>query len=276
MPGSADLHHEEIALERAHGKVNLTLKDAALQRLFQSGSAKAFLPVTYGKATEVVLANTAGGLADGDIFSYEICAEANSRIAATTQAAERVYQALGGGMAEARLTIKATGRSDVFWLPHETILYDRSRFCRRIDVHLDASSKVVLGEIVVFGRKASGEVMTAGHIEDHWRVHRDGQLVHAEAFRLAGDVRAILAHAAGANQAGVMATLLMIAPEELHPLAATLRNIESTDGAWVGVSSWDGKLVVRLVAPELFSIKPTIATILERMTSLPLPRAWAL
>jgi len=276
MPGSYDLHQKEIVLERAHGTLNLAFKGKALQRLFQSGSAKAFLPVTYGKATEVVLANTAGGLADGDVFSYEILAEANSHIAATTQAAERVYQALGGGMAEASLTIKARDGSAVFWLPHETILYDGSRFSRRIDISLDASSTVVLGEIVVFGRKASGEVMTAGHMQDHWRVRRDGQIIHAEAFRLAGDISASLGHPAGASQAGVMATLLMVAPEDLQPLAKILRNIETIHGSWVEVSAWDGKLVVRLVASELFLIKTTIATLLERMTASSLPRAWAL
>jgi len=276
MQESAKWQGDDFALERASGELSIAFREQSLRRFYQSGSAKAFLPKTYGAATEIVVANTAGGLADGDVFSYAISAEKNSRLALTTQAAERVYQALGQGMAQTRLTIIAEDKSSVFWLPHETILYDGSRFSRRIDACLDASSTLVLGEIVVFGRKASGEVMTAGHMEDHWRVKRDGRLVHAEAFRLTGDIRASLAHKAGGGKAGVMAALLMIAPGDLKRLALSLRDINAPEGAWIEVSSWDGKLVVRLIAADLHIIKPCIATILEKMTSSPLPRTWAL
>lgn len=276
MLGSRELHQDDITLERAQGKVSIVFNAQALERFYQAGSAKAFLPATYGRATELVIANTAGGLADGDEFTYEIEAGQNSYLAVTTQAAERVYKALGAGMARSSLSINVRDNSKVFWLPHETILYDGSRFSRKIDVSLDASSSVLLGEMVVFGRLASGEVMGAGHMQDHWQIRHDGQLIHAEAFRLTGDIRASLDHLAGAGRAGVMATLLMLAPEDLGPLATSLRDISIPDGARVEVSSWNGKLVVRCIAAELHLIKPVIGKILEQMISSPLPRTWAL
>ena len=276
MRSGCGMQENVTELERASGELKLEFSDQSLRRLFQSGSAKAFLPSAYGQDIEVVFANTAGGLADGDVFTYELNADNNSHIAITTQAAERVYKALRQDRASSEVIIHATRRSRVSWLPHETILYDGSHFAREINVSLDKSSTVVLGEILVFGRQASGEIMTKGYMQDHWRIKRDGVLVHAEAFRIKGDFRAVLGHRAGADQAGVMATLFMIAPEDLSPVLAAIRRQPVPEGAWIEASSWEGKLVVRILAPALYPVKPRIGAILEKMISSPLPRAWAL
>jgi len=276
MPSGCGLNENAVELERASGALQLAFSDQSLRRFFQSGSAKAFLPSAYGQDIEVVFANTAGGLADGDVFTYELNADKNSHIAVTTQAAERVYKALRQERAMSSLVINATCGSKVSWLPHETILYDGSHFAREINVSLDKSSTVVLGEILVFGRQASGEIMTKGYMQDHWQIKRDGVLIHAEAFRIKGDIRAVLGHRAGADQAGVMATLFMIAPDDLNPVLAAIRRQPVPEGAWIETSLWEGKLVVRILAPSLYLIKSGIGAILEKMISSPLPRAWAL
>jgi len=276
MPSGCGLKENAVELERASGALQLAFSDQSLRRFFQSGSAKAFLPSAYGQDIEVVFANTAGGLADGDVFTYELNADKNSHIAVTTQAAERVYKALRQERARSSLVINATCGSKVSWLPHETILYDGSHFAREINVSLDKSSTVVLGEILVFGRQASGEIMTKGYMQDHWQIKRDGVLIHAEAFRIKGDIRAVLEHRAGADQAGVMATLFMIAPDDLNPVLAAIRRQPVPEGAWIETSLWEGKLVVRILAPSLYLIKSGIGAILEKMISSPLPRAWAL
>jgi len=276
MPSGCGLKENAVELERASGALQLAFSDQSLRRFFQSGSAKAFLPSAYGQDIEVVFANTAGGLADGDVFTYELNADKNSHIAVTTQAAERVYKALRQERAMSSLVINATCGSKVSWLPHETILYDGSHFAREINVSLDKSSTVVLGEILVFGRQASGEIMTKGYMQDHWQIKRDGVLIHAEAFRIKGDIRAVLGHRAGADQAGVMATLFMIAPDDLNPVLAAIRRQPVPEGAWIETSLWEGKLVVRILAPSLYLIKSGIGAILEKMISSPLPRAWAL
>jgi urease accessory protein len=97
----------EPVLQRARGRVELRLRlrDGAsrLERLYQSGSAKAILPRVPGPVPEAVLVNTAGGLAGGDRFDIALEAGAGARLAATTQAAERVYRSAG---AAARVALR--------------------------------------------------------------------------------------------------------------------------------------------------------------------------
>ena len=47
-------------LQRSRGTAEVSFRVSALDRLYQSGAAKALLPPSYGAAQEVVLVNTLG------------------------------------------------------------------------------------------------------------------------------------------------------------------------------------------------------------------------
>lgn len=264
---------ENIFFERACGELSLAFENHDVKRFYQSGSAKAFIPKSYSQAIEVLLANTSGGLTDGDRMSYEIKADQNSYVTLTTQAAERVYRALGDSVAHAHIKLSATNESRLVWVPHETILYNQCQFMRHIDINLDASSTVVIGEMLVFGRKESGEVLTAGHVQDRWHIWQDDKLIHSEAFRITDPVREQLDHFARADT-NVMATLIIVCPDDLSALVKDIQHMHKDEASWIEVSAWMNKLVVRIIAPDLYSIKPAIARILERMTASSLPRTW--
>ena len=84
-----------------------------------------------------------------------------SHLIAGTAAAEKIYRSLGPPTeVDVSLDIGAGGR--LAWLPQETILFDRARLSRRIDVDLAADASLVLAEALVFGRSAMGEAVRGG------------------------------------------------------------------------------------------------------------------
>src|SRR4029079_8642685 len=85
-----------------------------------------------------VFLNTAGGVAGGDRFDIEIATGEGSRLAVTTAAAEKIYRAQGPA-AQFNIALKAADGSHLAWLPQETILFDRARMLRRIDIDLGES-----------------------------------------------------------------------------------------------------------------------------------------
>src|ERR1700750_815865 len=85
-----------------------------------------------------------------------------------------------------RLDVATGGR--LAWLPQETILFDRARLSRHIDIDLAASASLVAAEAVVFGRAAMGEAMREGLFADRWRLRRGGRLVYADSARLDGAI----------------------------------------------------------------------------------------
>ena len=259
-------------LQRSRGTADVAFRAGELDRLYQSGAAKALLPRRHGGAHEVVLVNTAGGITGGDAYHYG-CTAAASDVIVTTQAAERAYRSSTDDIASMDVTLSATGGAALHWLPQETILFDGSRVNRHIEVDLDPQSECLVLESLVFGRHAMGEALHSCHFTDRWRIRRDGRLVHAESLSLCDDVQALLAASAGAGGAQMAATLVYVGPrlEQVRAdIAAALPEVASR----VAISAWQGRVVVRLLALETMRGKADICRILNSMRGQQVPRVW--
>jgi len=166
-----------------------------------------------------------------------------------------------------RLSVGAGGR--LAWLPQETILFDRARLARRIDVDLAEDASLVMAEAVLFGRAAMGEQMAQGFWADTWRVRCGGRLVFAENVRLDGDIAAKLARPASAKGGIALATVL-IAPADEAMIAAA-RNLDFFCEA--GISAWNGLAVARLVARDGAALRRDLVAILAALGQT-VPRLW--
>jgi urease accessory protein len=190
-----------FAANRARGAVAFDVRsvDGVTRRgaVHESGSLRVRFPSPEGEGLSAVFVNTAGGVAGGDRFDIEIAAGEGARLTLTTAAAEKVYRATGEP-AELNIALKVADGAHLSWLPQETILYDRARMSRRIDIDLAEGASLLLCEIAVFGRAAMGERMERGAFVDRWRMRRGGRLVFAETVRLEGDIGAKLKRPNGA------------------------------------------------------------------------------
>src|SRR5258705_11623531 len=205
-----------FAANRAQGSVtfDVHLLEGVTRRrhLHESGSLRVRFPSPEAEGLSAVFVNTAGGVAGGDRFDIEIATGQGSRLAVTTAAAEKVYRAQGPA-AQLNIALKAADGSHLAWLPQETILFDRARVLRRIDIDLADSASLLLCGIVVFGRSAMGERMLQGEFVDRWRMWRGGRLVFAETIRLDGDIGEKLGKASIAK-GGVAVGTAVVVPRE--------------------------------------------------------------
>lgn len=261
-------------LQRASGGLRLAFRRrgdvTALHTLFQEGSAKARLPRAFHQPPEVILINTAGGLAGGDRFSTEIVLDDRADLVVTTQACERVYRSLGDAAeVSARLTVGRGARLD--WLPQETILFDGSRLRRRFEVDLGNDAEFLAVEAVLFGRMAMGETVHSGAFHDRWRIRRNGELLFADDLRLEGDIGAQLRRPAVLAGQAAMATAIY-AGEQCECLLEPVREAIGDDG---GASAWGGKLLVRIAATDGLELRSKLIPALSvLMDGRPLPKVW--
>ena len=215
--------------------------------------------------------NTAGGIAGGDRFAVEVAAGEGSRVTLSSAAAEKVYLA-PGKPAELDIALTAAAGAHIAWLPQETILFDRARIHRRIDIDLAATASLLLCEIVVFGRTAMGERMREGEFVDRWRLRRGGRLVFAETVRLDGDIGGKLAHPAIANGAAAIGTALIVPGD-----AALVERIRESLPAFrgeAGLSAWNGFAMARFCAQDAASLRADMMAVLGCASAVPLPRLW--
>lgn len=202
----------------------------ALADLHQKPPLRMLFPRVDDPLPLVVYTNTAGGLVGGDHVSIEITAGPDTALTVTGQAAEKVYRSLGADTTIANRLIARNG-AWLEWLPQETIVFERARLRRTMQIDLERDARVLAGEILVFGRIARGELVTTGLVHDAWEVRRDRRLLWADALHLDGDIAARLAHPAGFGGARAYATMLYVAEDAAAMVEALRAHGLGADGA---------------------------------------------
>jgi urease accessory protein len=263
-----------FAANRARGAVafDVHLADGVTRRrqLHESGSLRVRFPSPEADGLSAVFVNTAGGVAGGDRFEIDVAAGEGARLTLTTAAAEKIYRA-ESNPAQLDISLRAAAGAHLSWVPQETILFDRARVSRRIDIDLAETASLLLCEIVVFGRAAMGERMLQGEFIDRWRIRRGGRLVFAETIRLDGDIGGRLAKSAIAKGGVAIGTALIVPGDEA--LVERIRNLSDRFGGEVGISAWNGFAMARFCAQDAARLRADMAAVLGSCGSV-LPRIW--
>jgi len=274
-PESTRAASEIFAANRARGAVsfNVNLQEDVTRRgrLHESGSLRVRFPSPEDEGLSAVFVNTAGGVAGGDRFDIDISAGEGTRLTLTTAAAEKVYRTADAA-AQLNIALKVAAGAHLSWLPQETIVFDKARVARRIDLDLADNASLLLCEIVVFGRSAMGERMREGEFTDRWRLRRGARLVFAENIRLDGDIGAKLAKPAIANGGVAIGTALIVPGDET--LVERIRALSETFGGEVGISAWNGFAMARFCAQDAMRLRADMMAVLRCASGERLPRLW--
>jgi urease accessory protein len=257
---------------RAVGSISFAVKQISGKtrraQVYEAGSLRVRCPGAPADELEAVIINTAGGVAGGDRLRVDIAAGQGTRVVVTTAAAEKVYRTLGpDSTIDVKLDVAAGASLD--WLPQETILFDRARLRRSIEVDLAPEARLFLAEAIVFGRSGMGEAVEGGALFDRWRVRRSGKLIYAESVRLEGQIAERLAQTAVAKSGIAVATVL-IAPGN----DATVEAVRALEfSGEVGASAWNGIAAVRLCAADGAALRRDLVHVMTAVRGA-LPRIW--
>src|SRR4030088_3051195 len=264
-----------FAANRAQGSVTFDVHQVEgitrRRHLHESGSLRVRFPSPEAEGLSAVFVNTAGGVAGGDRFDIDIAAGEGSRLAVTTAAAEKIYRAQGPA-AQLNIALKAADGSHLAWLPQETILFDRARVSRRIDIDLAEGASLLFCEIVVFGRAAMGERMLHGEFIDRWRMRRGGRLGFARTVRLGGGLGGKITRPAIAKGGVAIGTALIVPGDEA--LIERIRELTKSFGGEVGISCWNGFAIARFCAQDAAKLRADMMAVAGVASGSALPRLW--
>jgi len=253
-------------LQRAEGCCRIVLggfeKRTRLVELFQQSPIRVLFPRTdCGAIQEAVLVNTAGGIAGGDKLQFEVTALPNASFAVTSQAAEKVYRALSEP-AHIVTKLKACEAAKLAWLPQETIIFNRARLVREMEIELSTGAELLALEWLVLGRAAHGEQIAAGHIQDSWRVKKDGRLLWADSFRASDETIPYLYKKALVSNCKALATLVYFGPD-IGTRLDLLRHTTASLGCHCGATSVGGLIVARFAAEKSSDLRLALRSFLR-------------
>jgi urease accessory protein len=234
-----------------------------------------------GAPFEGIVVTTSGGIVGGDRISLHLEAGDNSIATITTQAAEKIYGSAGP---DSRITIDLTiGTNSLLeWMPQETILFDGARLRRTTNIDVAAGSRLLCGEILVFGRRARGERFTRGFLHDSWRINEGGHLIWADALHLADDMDAIMNRVSSFDGAASLGTLLYRADDAGDYLDRVRKILQdsSDDRCLAAVTSLESLLIMRFLGTDAAATRRAVTEFWSgfrnAVLDLPanLPRVW--
>lgn len=262
---------------RASGALKLVVahtdSGTAAEDIAESGPLRVRFPRVREERLEAILINTAGGIVGGDRLAFQVETREDASLSITSQAAEKIYRS-NGLISRISVSLKAEAGSELFWLPQETILFDRALVERDIEADVSSEASLTICEAVVFGRDAMGEKVERGSLRDRWRVRREGKLVFADALTLDGDIKSTLHRRAALHGMIAMATMVCVSQAAETKLDA-VREALAGDGIEAGASAFEGMLVVRILAEDSITLRAAVLSALEAAGTPP-PRAYSL
>lgn len=251
----------DLALTAPHGRTRL-------RSFYQQGCLKARL-LQSGPIPELVAINISGGIASGDAVETQLDLGVGARCMFASQAAERIYRALGEAPARIRTRLTLAADARLFYLPQETILFDGFSLDRHLDIDIAPGASLVGVESLIFGRLAMGEALRAGWLKDRISITRAGKRLWRDVARLEGDLFAQLDQPGLAGGARAMASLFAIGPD----LTAHMPGLRAAlPGA--GVTLHGDLLLARILAPDAIRLRRAVVAALSILSEFGLPRVW--
>jgi urease accessory protein len=231
--------------------------DTRLADLYQRAPLRVLFPQALDQGVPTAVAvTTTGGLVGGDRLDLDVAVDDGAAAVVTAQAAEKVYRSLG---ADCRIRVRLTAEpgSWLEWLPQETILFEGARLRRTTLLDVAPTARVMAGEMLVFGRTASGETLSRGLVRDAWEVRRGGRLEWMDALHMEGDLAAPLSSAACFAGAKATATMIYAADDSGARLDLAREQIREYIGEDVKAAATvvGGVLVVRWLGRDGFSLR---------------------
>ena len=260
-------------LEKSKGNLELFLDNHKLQKLYQKGSLKAFMPDFHENLKQLMLLNTAGGITSGDEFNYDFQIN-NSKICISTQAAEKIYSGFGDP-AQVDINVNISNQGNLFWLPKELILFNNCNLKRKLNINLSKDSNLFLCESVVFGRTSMKEKLNSGFFSDLWKIYYDKKLIHTEALNTGGFNKEFLKSRSILNNNCAIATIILVGNKFLD-VADKLSKFMTKDNYTTSeYSTWDEKMIIRCISKDSYNLKFAINKILSYFfENSQIPKIW--
>lgn len=193
-----------------------------------------------------IIVHPPGGVVGGDQLSIKAGVGARAHAFLTTPGAAKWYQA-NGKISQQQVTLQVADGAALEWLPQETIFFDQAHVALEHQVELQGDARYIGGEILCFGRTASGETFNSGRISQLTSIRRDGKLLYFEQGALSGGSAAMHSRL-GLADCTVCATLIVVGKSFSGSFLQQLRELANQvagDQASVGATQMKSVLVLR-------------------------------
>ncbi|TKD62674.1 urease accessory protein UreD [Cobetia marina] len=208
-----------------------------------------FYPEGRHGCCHVYLLHPPGGLVSGDALQITAEVASGAHVLLTTPAAAKLYKADRNGVAWGQHTyLKVADGATLEWLPQETLAFDGSRGEQTTTLELAGSACCLGWEVLALGRPVGALPFISGHLEQRFRLTRDGKPLWIERQSL-DPLHPRFIGAWGQGGCSVQATLWAVGLEDEPAAIEALREGLAPSFHWA-VTRRNGVLLLRYLGHE--------------------------
>ncbi|MDX1506068.1 MAG: urease accessory protein UreD [Spongiibacter sp.] len=199
-----------------------------------------------GGCCHLYLLHPPGGMVPGDELSVALSLASGSHLLMTTPSAGKVYRSDAHATRQRQgVMAKVAAGAMLEWLPQETIVFEGAQGILHNRFELSGDASLCAWDIVVLGRRASGEAFRHGRCEQLIEVYREGRpLLHERTNYIGGSAMLTAPWGmASASVSGSMVVTLSTNRDQLDSLRESLAAL-ALAGEW-GLSQKGELLLVR-------------------------------
>ena len=265
--------------QRCLGYVNLKIGKSSngTVQIFnhrEQGNLKARLIHNYDLNDELIIINTAGGLTSGDLNLNSIQVDSDTSLNITTQSMEKIYNCKNL-LANAYTNIIVGDNSYVTWMPLETIFFNGGKLRRRLNIDLKPSSNFFAVETLIFGRKAMGEIVKSGELDDAIQIYKNNKLLYSDFNRIKGNIDKQIFKSLVLKGNNIYCNIIYIG-KKMRVYEKKILNYTNKSKYFFGVSIVNGVLLLKLLAKNINDIRDFLSDMIKIFgENFNLPRIWS-
>ena len=245
-----------------------------LKKHREQGNLKVRLVKNYNKNDELIIINTAGGLTSGDVNFNSIKVGRNIVLNITTQSMEKVYKCKNL-LAYAYTNIDVGSGSYLSWLPLETIFFNEGKLRRRTNIDLKKDSNFLGVETIIFGRKAMGEIISKGELDDGWQIYKSGKLLYSDFNRINGNINKKIANSLIMKENNIFCNIVYTGKKIKTYLKKILIFIDKSK-CFAGASIVNQVLLIKVLSKDINDVRCFVENLVDILDeNFNLPKIWS-
>jgi urease accessory protein len=230
---------------------------------------------------QAIIVHPPGGVVGGDELSIGVEVGENAHAFITTPGAAKWYRA-NGHVAKQKMQLNVAAAATLEWLPQETIFFNESQVQLEQTVNLAEEAVYIGGDILCFGRTASGESFHSGQIAQCMSIRRGGKLIWFEQASLLGgskDMVSPLGLAGNTVCATFIAAGKPVTAALLNAIRADVEEVTKKPSGF-GITQLKSLLVARYLGNSSETAKQVMTRVWQRLRpemlgrEAAVPRIW--
>ena len=160
-------------------------------------------------------------------------------------------------------------------MPLETIFFNGGKLRRRLNIDLKTSSNFFAVETLIFGRKAMGEIVESGELDDALQIYKNNKLLYSDFNKIKGNIDKKILKSLVSKGNNIFCNIVYTG-KKIRIYEKQILKYANKSKYFFGTSIVNGVLLLKILAKNINDIRDFLSDLVKILgKNFNLPRIWS-